>query len=282
MTLGEKLKKARLDRGLTQAQVCGDRITRNMLSQLENDSASPSVRTLEHLADALGVSMGWLLEQDPAAEQLQQARQLFRQRDFTACFDCLHDHAAGETEEGNLLLIRSALSLSESALADGRLREAGERAHIARSRCEGSLYAGQPERLRAHAVLLRCILEQGGDPEEYVSEVLSDFSESGRLLQARYALSQNQIETAQKILPAEPTPETLGECLILRGRVAMALQDHSGAETILHQAETASRLSRIQRLELYGLLEQCCREREDYRQAYFYATRQLQLEKTDA
>ena len=42
MTLGQKLKKARLDRGLTQAQVVGDRITRNMLSQLENDLASPS------------------------------------------------------------------------------------------------------------------------------------------------------------------------------------------------------------------------------------------------
>ena len=39
MTLGQKLKKARLDRGLTQSQVVGDRITRNMLSQLENDLA---------------------------------------------------------------------------------------------------------------------------------------------------------------------------------------------------------------------------------------------------
>ena len=45
MTLGQKLKKARLDRGLTQAQVVGDRITRNMLSQIENDQASPSMRT---------------------------------------------------------------------------------------------------------------------------------------------------------------------------------------------------------------------------------------------
>ena len=141
MTLGEKLKKARLDRGLTQTQVCGERITRNMLSQLENDSASPSVRTLEYLADALGVSMGWLLEQDPAAEQLQQARQLFRQRDFSACFDALCDHPAGRTEEGLLILIRSALFLSEAALADGRFREAYDMAetelqkkHVATSR----------------------------------------------------------------------------------------------------------------------------------------------------
>lgn len=282
MTLGEKLRKARLDQGLTQAQVCGDRITRNMLSQLENDIASPSVRTLEHLADALGVSMGWLLEQDPAAEQLQQARNLFRQRDFSACFDALYDHSAGQTEEGILLLIRSALYLGESALAEGRFREACSKAAVARDRCDGSLYAGQPELARACAVLLRCALEQGDDPEEYASVILSDFSQSGRLLSARYALSQERTDDAMGLLPAEPSAEALGECLILRGRVAMALQDFAGAETILHQAETASRLSRIQRLELYSLLEQCCREREDYRQAYFYATRQLQLEKTEA
>ena len=73
MTLGQKLKKARLDRGLTQSQVVGDRITRNMLSQLENDLASPSVGTLEYLASVLGVQAAWLLadekEEEAAAEE---------------------------------------------------------------------------------------------------------------------------------------------------------------------------------------------------------------------
>ena len=45
MTLGQKLKQTRLARGMTQSQVVGDRITRNMLSQIENDLASPSVGT---------------------------------------------------------------------------------------------------------------------------------------------------------------------------------------------------------------------------------------------
>lgn len=35
MTLGQKLKQTRLARGMTQSQVVGDRITRNMLSQIE-------------------------------------------------------------------------------------------------------------------------------------------------------------------------------------------------------------------------------------------------------
>ena len=46
MTLGEKLRKTRMEKGLTQTDVAGERITRNMLSQIENDVASPSVGTL--------------------------------------------------------------------------------------------------------------------------------------------------------------------------------------------------------------------------------------------
>ena len=58
MTLGEKLRRTRQERGLTQKQLAGERITRNMLSQIENDLAQPSMRTLEYLADALGVEAG--------------------------------------------------------------------------------------------------------------------------------------------------------------------------------------------------------------------------------
>ena len=41
MTLGQKLKQTRLARGMTQSQVVGDRITRNMLSLIENDLSAP-------------------------------------------------------------------------------------------------------------------------------------------------------------------------------------------------------------------------------------------------
>ena len=77
MTLGEKIRQVRLERGLTQKQLAGDRITRNQLSQIENDLAQPSMRTLEYLAAALGVTAGWLLADDAsdeAAERLPRAR----------------------------------------------------------------------------------------------------------------------------------------------------------------------------------------------------------------
>ena len=76
MTLGQKLKKARLDRGLTQSQVVGDRITRNMLSQLENDLASPSVGTLEYLASVLNVRLSWLLASEQEEAEAGRTQQL--------------------------------------------------------------------------------------------------------------------------------------------------------------------------------------------------------------
>ena len=51
MTLGEKIRQARLDAHLSQRELCGDVITRNMLSQIENGSARPSMDTLQRMRD---------------------------------------------------------------------------------------------------------------------------------------------------------------------------------------------------------------------------------------
>ena len=46
MTMGEKLRQARMEAGLSQRRVCGDRITRNQLSLLEHDRVGPSLELL--------------------------------------------------------------------------------------------------------------------------------------------------------------------------------------------------------------------------------------------
>ena len=61
MEISQKLKQARLDAGLSQKALCGDRITRNMLSQIENGSARPSMDTLRYLAGQLGKPISYFL-----------------------------------------------------------------------------------------------------------------------------------------------------------------------------------------------------------------------------
>ncbi len=66
MELGQKLKQARLEAGLSQRQLCGDTITRNMLSQIENGSARPSMATLKVLCSRLGKPLGYFVENEPS------------------------------------------------------------------------------------------------------------------------------------------------------------------------------------------------------------------------
>lgn len=63
MTLGQKVRMLRKERRLTQAALCGSYMTRNMLSQIESDSANPSVATIRYLAKVLEVPAGYFLDE---------------------------------------------------------------------------------------------------------------------------------------------------------------------------------------------------------------------------
>lgn len=64
LTLGQKIKAIRKEKGLTQAELVGDRITRNQLSLIENGINNPSISTLEFIANRLNVPMSYFLSND--------------------------------------------------------------------------------------------------------------------------------------------------------------------------------------------------------------------------
>ncbi|MGI5898680.1 MAG: helix-turn-helix domain-containing protein [Christensenellales bacterium] len=64
MNIGGKIRELRLHRKMTQSEVVEGYMTRNMLSKIENGSATPSIRTLEHIAQALEVPMGYFVSDE--------------------------------------------------------------------------------------------------------------------------------------------------------------------------------------------------------------------------
>ena len=62
MELGKRIFQARLEAGMSQRQLCGDTVTRNMLSLIENGSAQPSMDTLRIFAQRLGKPMSFFLQ----------------------------------------------------------------------------------------------------------------------------------------------------------------------------------------------------------------------------
>ena len=95
MELGEKIKQARLEAGLSQRQLCGDVVTRNMLSQIENGSARPSMDTLRYFAARLGKTLSYFLEEDavlsPNQQVMRNAREAYDSGNWEAVLETLKE-----------------------------------------------------------------------------------------------------------------------------------------------------------------------------------------------
>ena len=62
--LGKKIREIRISKRMTQNDVVGTFITRNMLSQIENGTACPSIKTLEYIASVLEIPLEQLVSTD--------------------------------------------------------------------------------------------------------------------------------------------------------------------------------------------------------------------------
>lgn len=74
--IGQRIKEARLAKKMTQAEVVGDFITRNMLSQIESGSALPSMKTLAYLSSVLDIPLSVLMADEPGAAPPPDAKAL--------------------------------------------------------------------------------------------------------------------------------------------------------------------------------------------------------------
>ena len=127
MELGEKLRQARMEAGLSQRALCGEEITRNMLSRIENGAARPSMGTLQYLAARLGKPVSYFLEEtavcSPNQAVMAKARQLFDEGDFAGVKQALSGYRApDETYDRERQLLESVtlLNLAEQAIGDGK------------------------------------------------------------------------------------------------------------------------------------------------------------------
>lgn len=150
--LGRKIREARLAKRLTQSEVVGDFITRNMLSQIESGTATPSMKTLEYLSRVLSIPMAHLVPGDDPIEKLTEAKRALvngeAEHAVTLADDLipdLHDESSAITARAHLLLARRFAAQNEYASAATHARLAAERAQ------QGAYSSGD---IRSKALLL--------------------------------------------------------------------------------------------------------------------------------
>lgn len=256
MELGEKLRQARLAAGFSQRQLCGDVITRNMLSQIENGGASPSMGTLRYLAERLNKPVSFFLEEEAVVSTNQStmdhAWAEYDSGNVDAALKLLSDYRSPDPvydREHRLLETLTLLSAAEKALQERRDRYARELLE----RIGAPLPLPELERKNS---LLRMELGLKHDPLPELDWELR--------LRAKEALGNKDADYAARLLDAASDTRDPDWCL-LRGQVSLAQEKYREAAEQLIRAE--ERYPRETALPL----EQCYRELGDFRRAYDYA-----------
>src|SRR4051794_7464652 len=88
--LGNKIKTLRKALGMTQSELAGNRLTKGMLSQIENSKSTPSMSTLEYLAQQLGCEPSELLnEKEDYLPLLNEIKNDKKQENYSVIYDKL-------------------------------------------------------------------------------------------------------------------------------------------------------------------------------------------------
>ncbi len=133
MSIGEKIKNVRTSKMLTQSELAGDVITRNMLSKIENGVATPSLPVAICLADRLGVPVGYLLTDSPLEEarfkklsEYSNIVQAYKLGEWQICHSLAVECLCGGLDDQELVFFAagSSLELGIEEFNLGNLRSA--------------------------------------------------------------------------------------------------------------------------------------------------------------
>lgn len=257
MTIGQRILAARQAAGLSQRQLAGESITRNMLSAMEHDKARPSLDTLQYLSEKLGRPVGWFLGEDtPAAvkgyDLLKQARKAYDGKGYRECLNLLEQIPDGEVleREVSLLKVLATLCLAEQAMEDGRMPYA--RKLLEKPMGENCPYF-TPE-LGRRLTINRCRAGLSGEIPE----------DGSLMLRAETALKEQQYSDARRYLDALDARDDHWNYLM--GEALFGLEEYARAAQMYHRAEETMPGA------VRGKLQLCYAAMKNFEKAYYYAT----------
>lgn len=268
MGMGERIRQARLEMGLTQKALCGDQITRNMLSQIENGSASASIGTLTYLARKLGKPVSFFLEEEGTfsanASIMDEAWRVYESGDYAGVQSLLETLTLPDPvlqRDISTLRCLNFLGAAEQALEQNRTVYAREL--LSKAEEAESLLPWLPE-LRQRR--LQLLSQLPGQKAIYLPNL-----DDGLIAHAKASLSAHHWSRAALLLDCVEERNT-PLWSFLRGEAALRQKEYAYAADCFQKAEAAYPNESISKLE------QCFRELGDYKMAYFYACKSRERE----
>ena len=283
MNIGKKIKKLRTSKLMTQSELAGSEITRNMLSRIENDAASPSLGTVRYLASRLNVSAGYLIadsEEDQIYDkhnEITGIKNSYAAGDYKICRDmCLNSNCSND-DEIMLILSECVLRLAIDEFNEGNLHNACSYFDEAIENCKSTVYYTDNIVSIAGVYFmymnqLSATLDSSAIDIESVNihaAMTNDFCRYTCLLSKKdFIMFTNDNEKS--------LPDNSPYAMHLLAKRKMEEGNFEEAYKILHKILYGS--ANVPQPVLYfilGDLEVCCKELNDYKNAYAYSNEKL-------
>ena len=286
MEIGEKIRSLRQSKRMTQTELAGDQITRNMLSLIENGSALPSLPTVMYLSERLEVPAGMLLaseEEDlmyQKMSELLKIKQTYKKGEYRLCYDmCRSLKEEQLDDEIYLILSKCCFEMAREYFNLGKLHKS---ANMFDKACEYSKKTSYEN---------DSVLSTASIYFDYMSRLSPSLSSengnesySGQYLCAdrfcRYALTVNALESGACVENAASLSKILDAEFLehLEARAEMRSGNYLDAKDRLKRLINSDRLEcRVILYDIFRDLEECCRETDDFKGAYEYSVGKVEL-----
>lgn len=286
MTLGEKIRNLRNAKMMTQSELAGTVITRNMLSQIENGAAMPSLPTLMYLADKLKVPAGYLIADDESEliyrkiSCIDNVKRAYSEGEYRICRSICLNELGFADDELSLILAGCSLNIGKELFEAGKIRAACAAFDEAIRYCASCAY--YTKNIVSEIAVYYRYLNRKISHTIYSEEVLPPSSDGLAFSDpfCKYIIACEAIESGQSAMASyivDSLREGSGHLhLILQAKSLMREQEYTAAAAALQEVLRCDII--IVSPLLYDILcdlEVCCKEISDYKHAYEYSSNKM-------
>ena len=290
MHVGEKIKKLRTAKLMTQSELVGGEITRNMLSRIENGAAQPSMATIKYIASRLNVSAGFLLAEEEdeilyfKSVEISNIKKAYANKDYALCRQmCLNSE--WRDDELFLILAECTLRVGIEVFSHGNLHKAAEIFDEAKEYCASTIY---------NTDVIKARVQSYFSYMNYISPMLdTDFSDDGEDAKMLYMCDEFSVysdlfligETqGYKNIPYVDDKLSLirkGSSyeMHIRAKLLMEENEYEKGHEILHELLFGDdyEIPEPMLYFVFGDLEICCKEINDFKGAYDFSKSKIDL-----
>ena len=274
MSIGEKIKKKRKILGLTQSDVAGDKISRNMLSLIENGVASPSLETLQYLSKKLDIRIEYLVSDDISFEVFERMDHeeeivdAFQQNQYEKVVELVDKYG----QNSKILIhfaVESAYMLALEKIRGGSLESAKKWIEITQRLMDKSPH--DTRIIRARLMILSTIAQNIQSPklnfkQENYESIMAQATENEYY---RYYLGDLDYPYTSEIISLHTNAKKLIKARKFQEAIALL--------TTAEEKKTLENYDAYTFFGIYTDLENCYKELLDFEKAYRYALKKMSM-----